>query len=54
MPCLNTIRGILQEVVSLEELEEKASQYLYRRAPKTGGKFDITEGDWRWISPACL
>ena len=29
MPCLNTIRGILQEVISLEELEKKVNQYLF-------------------------
>jgi predicted transposase YbfD/YdcC len=29
MPCLNIIRGVLQEVVSIEELEKLLGDYLY-------------------------
>lgn len=29
MPCLNTIRGVLENIVSLEELETKFGEYLY-------------------------
>lgn len=30
MPCLNVIRGVLQEIVSVEELERAFSRYLYK------------------------
>lgn len=31
MPCLNIIRGVLQEVISIEELEKLLGDYLYER-----------------------
>lgn len=31
MPCLNTIRGVLDTIISLEELERVFDQYLYER-----------------------
>jgi predicted transposase YbfD/YdcC len=30
MPCLNIIRGVLQEVISIEELEKLLGNYLYK------------------------
>jgi hypothetical protein len=29
MPCLNSIRWVLQEVIVLEELEQLFTRYLY-------------------------